>query len=516
MLTKTQPAERLYPGADDGFFKVALREATRDSLFFPVTLGEAHEIRVKKNFNTACWAFRPPHNIFVGLDLFQKPNLKKNLSQEAQSLYIQSHVHHELAHAMYTERDFKATNKLLSSIKVAFSLYNLFEDSRIEHRYRKETGYLFRWLEIETLPEEMTAPGALFFSLIQAEGKQALVEKAFKAKLKSLPEEEATEKSGLFDEVLEFYRRAIACDNSHQLMPILRDWVQRFGSAKSDFDKDDLGTGVKLAQDPKAFSEFMQGTQSLSADDNDDGEDPSPGKGERDSVSVSASSGKNSLLGTARHVYDVARASAIASKFLSLFKVTTRRVSTLTPTKKVSARHFALGRPAFRKNEQTARTSKKQIMMVVDCSGSMGGFHIDEGRILVAALSDLARQGHVSGQVILSGVVNGTASWTRFELPMKQADIEKIHAFAGAEGLEFTIRDNAQFAQKADYVFVYTDGQICDAPINKAKLHRQGIYTWGLYTGETTEYQDELLEFFDKAVIRSTVEELVDAMLAQL
>ena len=145
----------------------------------------------------------------------------------------------------------------------------------------------------------------------------------------------------------------------------------------------------------------------------------------------------------------------------------------------------------------------------------MGGFHASEGRLLVAALSVLAAKGKVSGHVALSAVSGDKAIWQTFKLPMTMDQISHIQGWAGAEGLEGTLKGNLKLAREADLVLVYTDGSICDVPINKSDFHKYGIYTWGVYVGNKDCF-DELNKYFDKALIRQSTEDLVDAMLVQI
>src|SRR5690606_37538570 len=74
---------------------------------------------------------------------------------------------------------------------------------------------------------------------------------------------------------------------------------------------------------------------------------------------------------------DTGRASKIANRLKKAFESKVRHVSTNEPQKKISARLFALERPAYRRKELSGR-GKKDIFFVLDCSGSMAGYHIQE------------------------------------------------------------------------------------------------------------------------------------------
>lgn len=508
---------------EDSFFKAAIQKAVTDSLFSPVSLGERHSVKLKPGFNTACWAYLPPHNIYIGTELFEKDNLKSDLTPEQLSRYIENHYHHELGHALYTERDMAKIQKALKAIEAPFGIYNLFEDAWMEARYSREADYRFHWLEIETLGFH-ARPESLLFALIQAEGDLGVVQTAVDQWASSEPSKEDpedTEKSrmdlaALLPRVVSYYQKIVAVPASMHLMPLLNAWLDEFGRPPQSANMQGL-------QDMLHTAELMSGGAQAQAFDQDakvvagEGQDK---ESKDDSSAKAKASGsdtpvaaKGSVLTDRRTVLNLSRVEALAAKFIKFFESQSRMTSTRTPQKRVSARHFAMGRSPYRKAELVGR-GVKTIFFEVDCSGSMQGSHINEGKLVIAALSRLARKGLLKGHVALSAVKGGPCYET-FALPMSDETIERIQGYAGAEGLAQTLQANRALAKEADYVFVYTDGQICDKPIDKAALHQYGIFTWGLYVGENSAYLDELLLYFDKALLRSSAEDLVDAMLAQ-
>ena len=63
----------------------------------------------------------------------------------------------------------KKVNIKLNNCRVPFKLYNLFEDARIEHLFREETGKKFNW--IQDIPnKEATTPVEIFYSFVNNEG----------------------------------------------------------------------------------------------------------------------------------------------------------------------------------------------------------------------------------------------------------------------------------------------------------------------------------------------------------
>lgn len=530
------PARR-YPYSE-AFFQEAIRDAVRESLFSPVALGERHDVKLKKKFETACWAYLPPHRIYIGTELFEKPNVKRGLTPAQQAKYIANHYHHELGHALFTERDMKRIQAALKVIDAPFQTYNLFEDAYMEHRYRIEAEYRFEWLTLEDLLFS-PRPESLLFALIQAEGDVKVVQTALNAWVPpalpgtkattedlfelALPGEAESSKDKLlkwFPKVLCYFEEIIAVKESLKLMPILKRWLDEFGRTEQGANPlggmaggGELEISFQLMTDEEAAEKFDDEAETVNPSGDSDADEGGGSRKLEADKNHQAIAAKGKVLHHTRTPISAARVVAAANKLRKFFEESSRVVSTRTPQKRVSARHFALDRAPYRKKEKMGRGTKR-VVIVVDCSGSMRGFHIQEGKIIVAALSQLAQLGHVEGHVILSAVNMGP-NFETFTLPMSTTTIEHIAGFAGGEGLEYAMHGNLALLREADYVFVYTDGQIGDKAIDKSGLHRYGVYTWGLYAGPDDSYLDSLLEYFDKALLRKDAESLIDAMLIQ-
>ena len=528
---------RRYPYSE-AFFMEAIKEAIKDSLFSPITLGERHDVKLKPNFETACWAYQPPHKIYIGTELFEKRMVKLGLNDAQRAKYIANHYHHELGHALYTERDMRKIRAALKRIDAPFPLYNLFEDAYMEARYKKCAEYSFAWYELENA-DFSPRPESLLFSLIQAEGDVVMVTKAVTEWTAEPPVVDPSNPMvalGLlfapatgdtrelllekFPRVLDYYRRITQVTQSMQLIPLVKAWIDEFGKQPEEMPKgganggmSDLELSADLTINPEKLKDFDEDTKPVSGTPETDVDKKNSKKGEaNDDPSFVSKKGK--VLHDVVTEVDTERARKLADKLQKFFAEKTRRVATMVPQTRISARHFALNRAPYRKTEVLGR-GRKKVFFEVDCSGSMGGFHIMEGKLIVTALSMLAKRGYVEGHICLSAVTDTGPSWELFKLPMDQASIDRIQGFAGAEGLEFALKDNLKLLQAADFVFVYTDGQICDRPIVKSSFHRYGIFTWGLYAGERGNFMDEMMKYFDKAILRDTAEELIDAMLVQ-
>lgn len=512
---------------ENGFIEKSTKAAMFDCVFSPVALDGPQTVRVKPKFDTACWSYTGYHRIYIGEDLFEKKSVKLGLSEELQHKYVANHYRHEKAHGLFTIRDLTIPSGELKVMKAPFSLWNLFEDALIEDRYRKAAEYKFEWWLMEDAAF-IARPEAVMFSLIRHEGNQAAAlaeidawtydaaeagKKDGEVKLDVSGRNTAPDtKSALLawmPKVWIYYVRTIKAAGSMALMPLIKAWVEEFGvvSGRDANAMCDLGIGFALQTDEDFQQEFDQ------FDETSESEDLPKVHQFSEDVPVSAQ-GKvlSPDKGPKVHLDEVG---AVVEQLKKFFQVKLRNVSSRMPQKRISARHLAVGRSPYRKTELQGKV-KQDILLVVDCSGSMNGFHISQGRVLVAALSELAASNSVSGHVVLSGVLNRNPIHETYKLPVSMETISRISAAYAAEGLQAAIQANIELARKADHVFVYTDGEITDRPIDKAKLHVQGIHTWGLYAGSTDKTRASLMLYFDKAVVRRTAAELVDAMLAQI
>ncbi|MCC5612240.1 VWA domain-containing protein [Nostoc sp. CHAB 5834] len=494
-------APRAYPHVDEAFIKEAINKAVFSTLLYEDALPEKRIIKLKKHFSTACWAFVPPHRIYLGTDILQNPSVKTKMTDDEVSEYLGNYFHHELAHAYFTVRNMKLINNALTSIKAPFRLFNLFEDAVIEERYRDKFNYRFNWTKYENVAVAESSPEAIMFALIQYEGRFTELKHDM-----SLSKADKAEK--ILNEVYPYYCEIIKVKQSLALMPIIERWLRKFGAHPQEANKfSDLMLGF-FAGNGNALAEFDEDSIDLAGHK----ESPKEALEEASTGNDTPASSNGSVLSDDASEVDISRAFKVANRLSLMFRDKNRKVMTEVPQKRISIKHFVLGQAHFKKPKKDTG-GKKNIFLVFDCSGSMAGFHADEGKLLVCALSQLAKQGHITGHIALSSVQKNSSVWETYALPLSLDVIEKIKGRFSGEGIAGTIKDNMKFAKAADYVFVYTDGHITDAPINKASLHAKGIYTLGLYVGDSAGYQENLLKHFDKAIIRDTVESLVEGIL---
>lgn len=536
MSTTTKP---LFTGYefDSNLFNTAISKANLSFILSPLSMPEARVFSLKPGFNSACWTYSPPHQIYIGEDILKNPQLSGSMTTKDKSTYIENFVHHELAHAVFTEKDLRSLNEKLISVEIAFPFFNLAEDARIEHLYRELSAYRFNWLSFENFSFSLE-PSSILFGLIQAEGDVSLLydyvnKEMFKSEADLEPvqvtlfqepvsfDNQRDAQLYLIDRVLEYYRKFISKAGAYELIPVILEWLKEFTAPPPSISTfpQDLSLSLKLNADSNFKVDFDKDTYNL------DEKTPLNSQAESEYEEVSANSddfcptasnGQVLAMLENKDLVNFEKARLIAKRLEPWFKSTTRAANVNFPTNRPSVRHFAIGMPLFKKKRDEGR-GPKNIVVVLDLSGSMDGFHIKEGLTLILALSYLAKKGLVSGHVVFSGVSSYQSIYETYALPVNPRILLRAEAVFHAEGLEANINSNLTICKQADFLFVYTDGSITDRPIEKSKLHAMGIQTIGLYAGTSKDSTlRSLLTYFDKAIIRSDALEIADAIITQI
>ena len=154
---------------------------------------------------------------------------------------------------------------------------------------------------------------------------------------------------------------------------------------------------------------------------------------------------------------------------------------------------------------------KPKIALIVDCSGSMGGYDgpIDAAAEMCAILSRLHQSDSIEARVFCTGSPTGP-----FQVPMPQSDMVWEHLMA-PHGQEYLSQTFLKFRHKiteCDLVACYTDADIADRMLSPKLWRTHGKSCVGLYCGDMRQLS-VMRRYFDHAIAR---EEKADLFLEYL
>lgn len=480
-------------------FKAGVRTAVLLHATSGLRHRERYSIGVKKDFETAAWAFLPPHRIWLGSRMLH--GARSGLTVAQMEEYAARYVRHEFGHMAFTA---KAIKDVLQGGKrpIPAGLLNIFEDARMEECERRATGEQFNWLRYEE-PWKVSSPSSLLLAMVQNEGPMRTPRGP----------EPAAEVWAVADEVADFYLETCRAPQTEDLVPIIQRWMERFPEPEANPDQTPSRDGLSILLSPNALASLVK--------DMDEGtEKMEDGPHVTEKVEIESEGNGDLLLqeGTLNNLISplVNRAETVAAHLSLLFIRPAGLVSTDTPSRRVNVRSGpAMGNTSWQfLHKERPRVKPYDVGVVFDCSGSMNGTPLVEGLVLLEALSSLARRGLARGWVVLSAVYHRGAMHQRFKLPLDHSILERVHAPGSAEGLQTALVAHADELRKMSQVLVYTDADICDRPLDRLALRKLGLSPIGLYVGDE-DNAEQMPTHFKEYLVRPTVEQLVEAMVAR-
>lgn len=468
--------------------RTALKNVWRDALLLGIPKREKYLVSLHPSIPTACWRWtndpRPgEHKIFIG----EKAMLQAN-KKDADVVYVQSLLFHELAHSLWTDKDIDSIASWCRDNDAPFELFNLFEDARIEAFFRRRYNRKFRWSEYEKpLKKAQLTPQRVLFRLIQSERVGVSFHKdiTYAAKVK------------------DYFRRIIRCYYTADLKPILLDWIKEFPPAKEPPAMSDI-----IQTD--ADAETMQGdSEEMEVFEGSGVPFPAPANSYTISDLSRGSIVWNAGIGAITQGYE--RYIPVIAK---IFQDRKGYRSSESPSKRLNTRALSgLSDKLYRK-KTLVKQARRTVNLIIDCSGSMSGTPIMNARALAMILNRLVQQGKAEGHLILTSAYRRSGVTETLKLPVAEEVIKGIPANGEAENISGTIQLTKPVLRKADYNFFFTDGNITDEPLDKASLRREGIYTYGLYIGKESDARLE--QWFDRSITRGSLESLINELLRRI
>jgi hypothetical protein len=512
-------------------------------------LSEAYSVGIldeKHPCKTGCWSYDSTdarHVIKISplaYDTIATPSLGAGVRKLVAQLFTAVYEH-EAAHSRFTTKNLKGLNDALKAKKIPWRLLNLFEDVRIENRWMRMLRRRFNWLRWEKYPDDVSkvTPSALLYWLKTSMTINGGIPRACRTHFHIHPN---------WSKVTAYYWDILRCNTTEELVDVAERWLKDFPRTSDDSIEGaggmggDLGTG-----DLKdAMTEAGEAVEKVKSGDRgpinpEHGKAPSTeirpgtvtdkGTGPGDATGAESALYEGELPKTKEEQNEFKTAFRLAAMLATAFKGEgVMKAPSTRPSRRLNLK--AILRKCYDLpyiGKVVGRAGRPHISILFDGSSSMRGAvcSIDRegktiinsdvaGRILLRALSILARKGFISGDAYLcaSGGVN-----FRTALPIRPLDFKRFHGFSGSEGFGQALTPTRAKAATSCFAEVsrhrlaicYTDGCITDKEINRGPLHERGVHTLGICC-TMADRTTQLKEHFDTPISRASLWSLADAL----
>lgn len=545
------------------FLRKYISPATIDATFAGVfDISRGYKVYAKPDMPNAATYFDEKlkkHIIMIGTDFTQYTGTE---TYEGKKSLVKSLLIHELGHTKFTHVDNKSLNDRLKKNGVPFSLFNLAEDARIEYLIKEEAykksglNLTFDWTRWFATPEITvnSNPETVLFSLINTEGRErgnALV--SIRA--------------------AEYYEQFLKAKNSFEVVDILGEWVNEF---RQNLDIDKLQEVAQRVQQlmnaiQERFAEMTGGESSPQTNSPDsgknqidpqlrsfgdigepidmDGEGTGIGEALDNAMSLEEASkhGSDSTLNFKPDVkaetVTVKEASSTTEIFdenmdngefyphevkkiqkaLEKLKTDEKRK---TPTRRAtdrfnSGRMFGVktdpaGSKIYKKDRVVnKKLNKKNIIFILDLSGSMGGEPIKNARTLMLGVNRIAKQYKNLNITILGSKINSDFQYQTIHLPANENALLSAEANGSSEGIGYALEHSQQEVKKNDIIVFFTDGHIRDREISKQYIYKflkPTALSVGIYVDTKNEeyYNENMKNWFDELIVKDNIVDIVE------
>lgn len=512
-------------------------------------LSEAYSVGIldeKHPCKTGCWSYDSTdarHVIKISplaYDTIATPSLGAGVRKLVAQLFTAVYEH-EAAHSRFTTKDLKGLNDVLKAYKIPWRLLNLFEDVRIEVRWMRLLRRRFNWLRWEKYPDDVSkvTPSALLYWLKTSMTINGGVPRACSVHFSIHPN---------WRKVVSYYTDIVCCKKTEDLIPIAERWLKDFPKTSDDSIEGaggmggDLGTGDlkdALAEAGEAVEKVKSGDRGPINPEHDKapsteirpGTVTDEGTGPGDATEADSALYEGELPRSKEEANEFKTAFRLAAMLATAFKGKgVMKAASTRPSRRLNLK--AILRKCYDLpyiGKVIGRSGRPHISILFDGSSSMRGAYcsIDRegkshitsdvaGRIMLRALSILARKGFITGEAYLcaSGGVNFRAT-----LPIRPFDFQRFHGFSGSEGFGQALTltgarsSTSCFAEVSKHrlAICYTDGCITDRAVNRRPLHERGVHTLGICC-TTLDRTEQLKNHFDTPISRASLWGLADAL----
>jgi len=496
-----------------------------------------YKIKIGKNkyANTAYYFLEPPHNIVIGNKILDNVKINKFDNKH----YIESFLFHELSHSFWSH-SIKKVNEILNKLKIPFDLYNIFEDARIENKFRNIYKRDFLWINYEKHNYKEITPNGIFFYFIFTENEK------YKSNLDITLVKKIISNEN-FNKVRNYYKETIKInDNDFKgLFKLIKDFYNEFK------DENNMNENPSFLNSEFIISNNINSSQSLeeikndldknsetivTTNDNKNIENEIDKEFSDPNLNIEANSisdedkkkhyyffetNKDIISKKLKTIEELAKPILNNRKLKRLFKQKFNIELKETFSKKMSINKLVLDEDKIYKHSKKSRTGekkkKKTISLIVDTSGSMQ--YISKYiSTIIYIFNKLNQKKYIHLNIILSGPYKQNYA---LPLPVKDEDIASIVYDGAHEGFFNSINEHLNILKKSNYIFVLTDGLITDKPINKNDLNRKGIFTRAIYMFPKNSIylhyhstiQESLSKYFNNYIMKEDIESIFEEII---
>lgn len=496
-------------------FDEAIKD-TRISFFLKDFLPDNLEIYSKAGFETACWRYdekKEKNVVIVGHDLISKHkdfDPKRQLEKDAMCDYIALYIKHEFGHAHFTDRDLDKFVNLCSDNKVPFSLFNLFEDARMEQKTRDFLGERFGWAKYELHNKaDLLRPEQCIFYLVQTEGDDSLEVEHERAQWYYDELTACSDTQGAFELADKFSKEFDLQDNGSEQQQIRMSDLE--GLLEMMNTLSDLGESLSVRVD--SMVENGELTEGVSGEPS--GDDGSDSKGKLEVDFVPDFSIESITVDCPRPIseciegYNTGYFSEnldlrLLNQARKILKGFNRKQSTATPKKRISAKKLALDVENIYQ-KKIENDGRQKFAFAFDLSGSMSGYPFINGVKILRVFHELSKTGLVEGDVYF------ISEGEYLNVPLKSLTsefVDSLYPNGGSEGFGKVFKAIEKKLEGVDKLFCITDGSIDDSVYKMRRTKTIGLYVADerLSADNLILLNDNLKKWFDASLVRSSLD----------
>ena len=171
------------------------------------------------------------------------------------------------------------------------------------------------------------------------------------------------------------------------------------------------------------------------------------------------------------------------------------------------------GTKLYRRNRETNKKNKKNIMFVLDLSGSMSGHPVRSARTLLLGANKIAQKNKHLNITVLGSKVNTSDMYQTIKLPANENSLLSVEADGGSEGIGYAIENSSKEVSKNDIVVFLTDGNIHDKEISKqfiGKHLKHDAISVGIYCGNGDIHNKDMKNWFDELIVRENMSDIIE------